>query len=1301
MISQGGKKILERFVCTAKNLLMQNITELLQQHYGIWADGHSIAVEKLANQDTDIVHTARMLRERLKHLQASLPETESDKERLAVGQLIAEQAFTQLNRFCALRMCEERDLILESIRGGYDAVGFQSYDAVAQTVGVSKYNRYKWYLHSIFDELSIELPAVFDRYSPYGLVFPDESTLLKLIELINDSQLSDWYDEQNGTTVNFWKEDETLGWMFQYYNSLEERRKMRDESNKPRNSREMAVRNQFFTPEYVVRFLTDNSLGRIWYEMTGGQSRIGEEQCRYMVRRPDEEIKERSIKEPTEILSLDPTCGSMHFGLYLYEVYEYIYTDAWDNHPELLHSYREVHTRDSFLREVPRLILTHNIYGCEIDPRALQIAALSLWLRAQRSYGDMGIDATERPLITKSNLVLAEAMPGNKRLLKGLMEELDAPMQRLITKIWDKMKFVGEAGLLFKMEKEIEEDIEYLRKNWSKVNQSRNADLFATDEERARINAENEARRLLRQNKSAFFEEITERLKEALEQLSAKLSEEEGYENALFSEDATRGFAFIELCQKRFDCIVMNPPFGEGSENTSSYLDNNYPAWCRNLVCAFFDRMQEMLDEQGRLGAIFDRTVMIKSSYENFRKRNLCGYITNCADTGWGVLDASVETSTLVLNKYASDVEGVFMDVLDVNPEEKNDQLIALIHAMKKREEVKWNYIVPSKDFGNLPNSIIGYYWDENLIELFEVQNLEQRGFIALFGSSFITPEMFYRNYYELTESKGFHNLYHGGYFSMFYKTYRELVFWGNGTIPTASKSNLRNVESNFRSGVGYGKRGEIVDAHAVKKDFCFTHEGHMIPITNDSDSRTVLSFINSIYVHYTINQYCEQHKSNGYINALPMPDYDNSQADIERIVNAIIEIKRHWFSLDETNLEYHGLIVQMNISESIEDSINKMQSVITADYQRYQELVKDNDDLWMDLANIDRESEFRQTLNEYKSRRPYEELLSIDGASNQNIIDKKVIAQEIVQELAGMAFGRWDIAYANKEKQIPEFGDVFEALPFMPTVSLSEMPTDYALQIPEDGILNNQADSPDSLVYRVRDVMQHIWGEYADELEYELCQLIGCKNLQTYFENPTGFFDYHFKRYTKSRRKAPIYWPLSSEDGTYTYWVYYPKLSRNTLPSLLIKLRSEDELLRSGINAAMVGHDKTQESSLRAKQAQVEGMMEEINQILASGYEPNHDDGVPVTSAPMLKLVAHRGWNNECKDNLEKLTKGEYDWSHLAMSMFPARVTQKAKKDWCLALTHGLEHLCENKPKEKKTRKKKADVQSPTLGLE
>lgn len=1080
MISQNGKKIIERFVSAAKNLLMQNVTEMLQQWYGIWADGHTIGVEQLPSQDTDIVHTARMLRDRLLHLMAALPDTDTDadKERQAVGQLVAEQAFTQLNRFCALRMCEERDLIMESIRGGYESAGFMAYDSIAQSVGANRYERYRCYLLSVFDELSIELPAVFDRFSPFGLLFPDESTLMKLLELINDSQLSAWFDEQNAVTVNFWKEDETLGWMFQDYNSLEERRKMREASSKPRNSREMAVRNQFFTPEYVVRFLTDNSLGRIWYEMTRGESRIGEEQCRYMIRRPGEPLEERKLKEPTEILSLDPTCGSMHFGLYLYEVYEYIYMDAWDHQPSLLQKYREVHTRESFRREVPKLILENNIYGCEIDPRALQIAALSLWLRAQKSYSQMNLDAAERPLITRSNLVLAEAMPGNKRLLKGLMDEFDKPMQRLLTTIWNKMKYVGEAGLLFKMEKEISDDIEYLRKNWSKVNQNRNANIFDSEERRAEIAAANEARTELRHHKDEFFEEIAERLQTALQELSSRLSEEEGYENALFSEDATRGFAFIELCQKRFDCIVMNPPFGEGSEHTSQYMNDNYPAWSKNLVCAFFDRMQEMLDDEGKLGAIFDRTVMIKSSYETFRRRNLCGFITACADTGWGVLDASVETSTLVLNKLSSDVEGVFMDVQDVNPEEKDENLSVLTRTYNRGEDAKWIYVAKSVEFDNLPNTVIGYYFGNDILKLFKNTNLESRNIIARNGHT-LTSATHFRLFYEIpSNSISYKVMYNGSTYSLFYSYYRELCYWGiNGKL-LASNSNvvLRNQNYHFLQGVGYGKRGEILDAHIFKKDMLFTVEGYAFSNINDSESLALNSLLDSILGQYALNLYTGQHKQTGNVNLLPMPDYATRQSDIERIVNAIIDIKRKWFSLDETNLEYHGLIAQMHIDTTIDAALDKMQEQLTADYARYEELVKENDDLWMDLADIDRDSEFRQNLNNYKSRRPYEELLSIDGASCQNVIDKKVMAQEIVMELVGMTFGRWNTAYVKGEQAIPEFGDVFDALPFMPVVSQGEAACPARLDVPTDGILTNNSDSSLCLATHVREVMHYLW---------------------------------------------------------------------------------------------------------------------------------------------------------------------------------------------------------------------------------
>ena len=1299
MISQNGKKIIEHFVSAAKQLLMQNVTEMLQQWYGIWADGHTIGVEQLPSQDTDVMHTARMLRDRLQHLEAALPDTDDNKGQLAVSQLVAEQAFTQLNRFCALRMCEERELIMESIRGGYESAGFMAYDGIAQASGASRYERYRWYLLSVFDELSIKLPAVFDRFSPYGLLFPDENTLMKLLELINDEQLAAWYDEQNNQTVNFWKEDETLGWMFQDYNSLEERRKMREESNKPRNSREMAVRNQFFTPEYVVRFLTDNSLGRIWYEMTQGNSHIGEEQCRYMIRRPGEALTERKLKEPTEILSLDPTCGSMHFGLYLYEVMEYIYMDAWDNQPSLLQEFREVHTRETFHREVPRLILENNIYGCEIDPRALQIAALSLWLRAQKSYSQMGLDAAERPLITRSNLVLAEAMPGNKRLLKGLMDELDKPMQRLLTTIWDKMKFVGEAGLLFKMEKEISDDIEYLRKNWSKVNQDRNADIFASEERRAEVAAANEARRELRHHKDEFFEEITERLQAALQELSSRLSEEEGYENALFSEDATRGFAFIELCQKRFDCIVMNPPFGEGSEHTSQYISDNYPAWSKNVVCAFFDRMQEMLDEQGRLGAIFDRTVMIKSSYESFRRRNLCGFITACADTGWGVLDASVETSTLVLNKLSSDVEGVFLDVQDVEPEEKDENLQVLIRTYNRGEDAKWIYVAKSVEFDNLPNTVIGYSFNNHILHLFQKENLGQRGFMPQRGFALVA-DVHFRLYFEDTSTSNNRLLYNGGNYSLFYTTYGESFVWEKDGLLAYTYPNFRPTGLEFQGksqGVAYGKRGDILDAHVLKKGFFFTVEGQTIPNLSRTNSLVVLSYVNSLLSQYIINLYTGQHKPSGYMELLPMPDYATRQSDIERTVNAIIDIKRKWFSLDETNLEYHGLIAQMDLTNGIEAALDKMQQKLTADYERYTELVKENDDLWMDLAGIERGSDFRQTLNDYKCRRPYEELLSIDGASNYNIIDKKVMAQEIVMTLVGMAFGRWNTAYTKGEKAVPAFGDVFDALPFMPMVSQGDEPCPKALHVPEDGIMTNDANSPLCLSAHVREVMHELWGDRADDLEYELCSLIGCKSLQAYLQSPTGFFDYHFKRYTKSRRKAPIYWLLASEDGSVDYWVYYPKLSKNTLPQLIIHLREQGEQVRTTLNAALAAHDKAQEAQQRAKQAQVEGMMEVLNRLLAAGYTPNHDDGVPVTAAPLCHLAASRLWRQECEKNMEQLESGDYDWSHLAMSMYPARVTQKAKKDWCMALTHGLEHLCENKPKEKRARKKKGEGNEPT----
>jgi hypothetical protein len=126
-----------------------------------------------------------------------------------------------------------------------------------------------------------------------SVLWPRRQTFDDLLAILNAQELS-----------GVWAEDETIGWVYQYFNSGDERRAMRDASQAPRNSRELAVRNQFFTPRYVVQFLTDNTLGRTWYEMRKGDT-VLRDRCEYLVRRPSEVFLAEGEKVPPE----EPTEG--------------------------------------------------------------------------------------------------------------------------------------------------------------------------------------------------------------------------------------------------------------------------------------------------------------------------------------------------------------------------------------------------------------------------------------------------------------------------------------------------------------------------------------------------------------------------------------------------------------------------------------------------------------------------------------------------------------------------------------------------------------------------------------------------------------------------------------------------------------------------------------------------------------------------------------------------------------------------------------------------------------------------------
>ncbi len=218
--------------------------------------------------------------------------------------------------------------------------------------------------------------------------------------------------------------------------------------------------------------------------------------CQYLVRRPneiflaaDEEatvsdnntedlsqeellkqpvyILHRPKKDPREIKILDPACGSGHFLLYCFTLLLIIYEEAY-NDPELgAILQRDYPNQETYRQAIPGLILAHNLHGIDIDIRATQIAALALWLRAQRAFQGMGLKKN-RPKITKSNIVCAEPMPGEKELLNEFLAELQPTvLGQLVQVVFEKMKLAGEAGSLLKIEEEIRDVVAEAKQQWT------------------------------------------------------------------------------------------------------------------------------------------------------------------------------------------------------------------------------------------------------------------------------------------------------------------------------------------------------------------------------------------------------------------------------------------------------------------------------------------------------------------------------------------------------------------------------------------------------------------------------------------------------------------------------------------------------------------------------------------------------------------------------------------------------------------------------------------------------------------
>lgn len=1349
---------IKKMVQDARKELQKEIGELLEGVFGLHKDGTIEDISRLPQIQSD--QNAIKAREGFAYFVERETAAGSRKPD-AVERLILGLTFTHLNRLVALKLMERRKVIRETVSRGSKSNGFAHYVVdVLKKTDLSQLEdtdiAYQDYLLYQCREVAEEIKVLFDPEDLSSYVFPRPRALKAVLEIINNPEIN-----------NIWDFDETIGWFYQYFTPKEIREQARAESSAPRNSWELAFRNQFYTPRYVVQFLADNTLGRTWYEMMQRNTGLSET-CEYMVKPRNEVFLQkdekpsaqtdsfyvpfREKKDPRLLKILDPACGSGHFLLYVFNLLMIIYREAYGDKDLGMALQKDYPDKEAFEREIPRLILENNLYGIDIDLRAIQIAALALWLRAQREW--MTIRREDRPRVRNAHLVCAEPMPGNQKLFEDFISTLKpALLGDLVRNVWEKMKLAGEAGSLLQIEQELRSAIHDAKQKWKSLPRPVQLTLFGKSEPRQLSFALSEIK------DEAFFKEAEEKVFSALRDYAEKVkSENHGYGRRLFAEESIRGFQFIEVLQNRFDVVLMNPPFGAASLPSKEYIDKTYPRTKNDVYAAFVERMLQLLHDKGFIGIISSRTGFFLSSFTKWREEILMkkSSLHAVADFGFGVLEAMVETAAYTVEKTpATGRKAIFFRLLKDDVDAKGEKLLEVI----QNAESEKRFDVQLDSFSLLPNTPFSYWVSDRIRNKFkELPAFEGNGGEIRVGLQTGDDFRFVRANWEVkptdinaitwtdwlnvkdgntskqqtvfaeqTTNKRWANFAKGGEYSPYYADIHLVVNWlKNGKELISSQgAYIRNSDYYFRAGLTFPRRAQRFRTAPVPCGCIFSHAGQVAFVYNYNCLLMFFSLFGSSAFEFlgkcSTGSFRGSQFEVGIIKNIPIPDHISSNSkQTENIGRNCTNLVKQISSNNEVNRVFSiPSILEMAIC-SISESSSRMDFESIENNMNLNQWQKEINDNSFDLygINTDDRQMIEQELEHAANTQNEAENESDEDGSEEEPISENIAdrVQNLLMWCIGVVFGRWDVRMALDKSLIPKLADPFDPLPVCSPgmllspdgypatsgrivseswlkrrVNVLDVPTDvpnptiadkdYPIQVDWDGILVDDDGHSDDIIKKVHEVLTLIYGEHTDEREREILEILDIKSLRDYFRQPKRLFDFHIKRYSKSRRKAPIYWLLQTKQKNYGIWLYYHRLDHDTLFKVLrnyvepkLNLISSQILESSlkGVNTD--GRDKRihekELEKLEELRQEITEFKEELEKVAKMGYDPNFDDGVILNMAPLHVVIP---WNEPAK-YWKDLESGKYDWAHIAMKYWPERVKAKCKKDKSLAIAHGCE---------------------------
>ncbi len=1134
-------------------------------------------------------------------------------------QVMEEVAYTWFNRFIALRFMEVNDYLPTGVRvlssrdpnrAEPDIIreALNVDFAVERTIIYDFQDRndseglFKYLLIHQCNDLNNILPFMFETISDYTeLLFP--SNLLQEGSVIRDLVTS--IPEED------WKEVEIIGWLYQYYISEKKDEVFADlKKNKKITKENIPAATQLFTPKWIVQYMVENSLGRLWLESHPNEELkaqwkyyLEEVEQEPEVQKQLDELKNPDLN-PLEIKALDPCCGSGHILVYAFEVLYEIYKS---------YGYME--------EDIPKLILENNLYGLDIDDRAAQLASFAVMMKA-RSKSRGVFDAHFKLnicAIQESNWMGDEV---REILMDGEAKELEYNRHReLITYLVDTFKDAKEFGSILDVR---DLDLGFLEQRLDEVANSVARDLLEVP----------------------FRDAILEKLPRVI--LQAK------------------------IMGKMYDVVCTNPPYmGNRGMNSklSTFISSDFQDSKADLFAVFMEKCRQFSKLNGYYCLITQPSWLFLSTFEKIREKIIMrDTIYSLLHMGRGIFGIDFGSTSFVLRKsylkcYVgeyfrlhqrvfqyienNDIQNIFLNSaknLDYRcnfSSYKNDIGIDLIGEMVERDrefntELKVRYEFDQQDFIIIPGSPIAYWVSHNLIMTYSKAGKLDSYAKPRVGLQTSDNKRFVRNWYEVHYTNIGFNIKNrkeaelrrlkwfpynkGGSFRKWYGNNENVVNWKNDgyeirkyneflNSSRSSNIGIANTEFYFQPSaswslvsstsfsVRYSNYGFIFDTAGSS---VFADREMLIYLTGLLNS--------SLASQYLIIQNPTLNFQPGNIANIPVVLNDVLKDSVNRIVCQNISISKIDWDSFETSWDY------------------ECHPFISCKVDRI-DLAFNN---WCNFT----ETQFNQLkANEEELNRIFIDIYGLQDELTPEVEDKDITIRKADQSRDIKSFISYAVGCMLGRYSLDEEGLIFAGRKFDP-----ERYKTFKADV--DSILSMLSDAyfDDDIVTRFVEFVKVTFGEstLATNLDY-VAETLGRKSNESSRECIRRYFLKDFyKDHVQMYKKRPIYWLFTSgrEQG-FNVLIYMHRYDSSMVSRVrtdyLHPLQNKLEAEYQRLNSVLISEDSPTEKTKATKRLkELTKQMEElkkyeevIHNLADQQIEIDLDDGVVVNYAKFEKVLA------------------------------------------------------------------------------